>query len=344
MFSFRIFKRLLVLAQLATIIITVYLASQLLDRNFLEQQKLNDDIFNENYWNEMEENEETTDHVFEEIYGSSNEGKSYCTLKPDPVPVILMGLGRSGTSPTWQIIGNLTGQETNSYEYTGSSTKESFAFFDKIGSDDGGTWLLGFMCWLQKHNPNSGIIGFKWKPYPSVFTKASLNALIVIARSIKPRIRIVRLKRNLLDVIISRYKHNNEKVSLSPHCIAGDDKCLQYHLKFGTGIKLPTKGLVKQLEALNNNEHDIDGLLVELDISHILVSYEELYYSNHANEWIKLLTFLEAKYTSINITRENVNRAMRWVPTSVYKHKDKVSNYEEVKLTLNGTQFSHLIH
>jgi hypothetical protein len=51
-------------------------------------------------------------------------GSLPCNLLPHPVPMILMSLGRSGTSSMYQVISTLSGKETSRiYEYTGMEKK-----------------------------------------------------------------------------------------------------------------------------------------------------------------------------------------------------------------------------
>jgi hypothetical protein len=51
-----------------------------------------------------------------------------CHLDPSPdaaVPVILLSLGRSGSGSTWDTMGTLTGEATQSEEYTGGGSGKS---------------------------------------------------------------------------------------------------------------------------------------------------------------------------------------------------------------------------
>ena len=51
-----------------------------------------------------------------------NNGKRLCQFKlsgNEPLPVLLISLGRSGSSITWDTIATLTGQLNKAWEYTG---------------------------------------------------------------------------------------------------------------------------------------------------------------------------------------------------------------------------------
>lgn len=134
--------------------------------------------------------------------------KPPCKLLPQPAPMILMSLGRSGTSSMYQVLSKLSGNETTRiYEYTGGSTSKSRAFFrDYIPKDDvNGDWLMQYLCDEQEDHPGAGVVAFKWKPYETIFEEEkALQGLELLGRLEYPQIKVVRSRRNLLDVAISR--------------------------------------------------------------------------------------------------------------------------------------------
>ena len=99
-----------------------------------------------------------------------------CLVPDGPQPLILMSLGRSGSGSTYQIIGNLTGMETPSEEYTGKTPVQSTRFFDSIQNDHG-LWVTDNLCKKQQQYSNAGLIGFKWKPWKSIFSDPALDGL-----------------------------------------------------------------------------------------------------------------------------------------------------------------------
>ena len=62
-----------------------------------------------------------------------------CLDPSGPQPVILMSQGRSGSTVTWQVLGNLSGYETPSNELTGQNLKESVEFFKE---KDSPRWMM----------------------------------------------------------------------------------------------------------------------------------------------------------------------------------------------------------
>ena len=142
------------------------------------------------------------------LNGSSSTEALPCNLLPHPAPMILMSFGRSGTSSMWQVLSKLSGEETvKIFEYTGGSTEKSRIFFrDVIHKEDmKGDWLIKYLCHQQKKHPDAGVIAFKWKPYETLFEEEkALQGLTLLGRLKEVQIKVVRSKRNLLDVIISR--------------------------------------------------------------------------------------------------------------------------------------------
>jgi len=267
-----------------------------------------------------------------------------CQLFTSPRPIVLLSLGRSGSGATWQILGNITGEETPSCEYTGSSKSKSKEFFETIGPNDGGNWVLERMCNEQKEYPTAAVVGFKWKPHSTSFvSKASLNGLKAIANSVNPVIKIVRSRRNLLDVLISRQKHND--THLHGHCKVGDIKCMEEHKEKTYGMTLPIKNLVRNLELFTAAEDSVDDILMKMNVPHVHVTYENLYHSNDATEWKKILKFLQIEKSQYkHLTMEDVENSMAYVSTSSMRHEEILSNYVDVRNILKNTKFKSLLH
>ena len=275
---------------------------------------------------------------------TSNDEVPNCLDPNGPQPVILMSLGRSGSSSTWQVLGKLTGQETKSVEYTGSSREESIRFFENIGPNDNGLWVLKYMCFMQRVFPNAGVVGFKWKPNRSILSMdASVNGLKMLGKLQNPSIKVVRSRRNLLDVLISRYKHKRSTSKVPSHCKVGDKKCLEKQLKAGLGVELPAYKLMSLLKTLTKEENDVDKRLKAYGVPRISASFEKLYYSDDASEWKKVLQFLRPKSAKRIGSMSDVRKAMTHQATSHPSHRKTIRNFYEVRKILNGTKFEKLL-
>ena len=134
-----------------------------------------------------------------------------CIIKQSPVPIILMSLGRSGTASMYQVLYKLSSSGLNEkgiprmYEYTGGSTEKSQIFFQQTipAEDIYGDWLVQLMCHEQNQHPNAGVVGFKWKPYKTTLTEDKARQGLELLSRLKD-IKVIRSRRNLLDVQISR--------------------------------------------------------------------------------------------------------------------------------------------
>ena len=271
--------------------------------------------------------------------------KETCLDPSGPQPYILMSLGRSGSGSTWQVIGSLSGMETPSHEYTGSGTERSIEFFKEKGDDD--KWLLKYLCRKQRKYPNAGVVGFKWKPYEPIFNAPAAQAgLNTIATLKEPTIKVVRLRRNLLDVQISRRKHSD--YNTKAHCMKGDTKCVKDGLI--TGIDLYSgemDELYKRLKFLHEHEERVDKLLSEMNIPHVQVTYDRLYNvdgkGGDIEEWEKIFAFLGVGPAS-NLTRKQLELGMKHAATHPPGHNSTLANYDEVAEALKGTKFENLLH
>ena len=275
---------------------------------------------------------------------SLTEGAMPNCLDPKgPQPVVLMSLGRSGSSSTWQVLGSLTGQETKSVEYTGSSRSASIRFFEKIGPNDNGMWVLKYMCFMQQLFPkvSEGVVGFKWKPNRSILSMdASVNGLKLLGKLKNPSIKVVRSRRNLLDVLISRYKHKRSTANVPAHCRVGDKACLEKHQ---LGVELPAYKLLSLLKTLTKEENDVDKRLKEYGVPRISASFDKLYYSDDASEWQKILQFLSPNAAKRIGSISDVRKAMQHQATSHPSHKMTIRNFDEVRNAINGTKFEKLL-
>jgi len=264
-----------------------------------------------------------------------------------PIPVILISKGRSGSSSTWQVMSRLTGHCFKCEEYPGENHKYQEGLLSRNTPTNNGNWILGYLCSQQKAFKNKrGIIGFKWKP--DFFSDTVLNGLRMIAHYTNPQIKIILSRRNALDVILSISKHeymneHKQEMRSFAHCSSIDTICIEAHKKFGSGLYIPVEHLLNKLIYMSNFESKLDDYLEEFNVSHIKVTYEKLYYSKDAEEWMRIFRFIGRGPRS-KLTKSLVEKAMQHVGTSNSFHNETIKNYEEVRDTLVGTQFETLLH
>lgn len=269
-----------------------------------------------------------------------------CLDPNGPKPYILMSLGRSGSGSTWQMVGALTGRETPSKELTGSGTTKAEKFFEQV--DAQGQWMLDYFCKMQRRYPRAGVVGFKWKPFVSTLNSPKAQAALkLIAASKDPTIKIVRSRRNLLDVSISRFKHSSSKESgkrgIKAHCFVTDKKCIEEQIQAGTNLRLPTDNLLTSLRSLTDVEDRVDRMLIDLGVSLVQVKYEDLYFGHDAEEWMKITRLLGVGPQE-GLTQKDVNEMMEHAGTSNPTQRTTLENFNEVQDLLRGTEFEGLLH
>jgi len=111
-------------------------------------------------------------HVQQE-HNSNTRWTDPCTFYEKgtgPLPVILMALGRTGSSITWSTMSALTGERNIAYETTGQTANISAQFFECLERDQFAfhNWTVQKLCHIQQRRSdvsiNAGIAGFQWKP------------------------------------------------------------------------------------------------------------------------------------------------------------------------------------
>ena len=278
--------------------------------------------------------------------GTPKRTTTTCLDPKGPKPYILLARGRSGSGSTLQVLGTLTGQDIpGDHEYAGENPKQLEQFFRKIGPNDGGKWILDDLCEQQRKHPEAGLVAFKWKPYgEATFSPAALAGFDLISRAVDPPIKVVRLRRNLLDNYISDRKH--ERAKIISHCKVGSKgykACIEKHKQVGSNLTLSVKDLVEFLETETLQEDKVDELLVNMSVPHVQVTYEKLYHQGDAEEWMKIFQFLGVG-PGTGLTREQVDGIMTHAWTSSPHHRESIFNFEEVKKALEGTRFESLLH
>lgn len=307
-------------------------------------------------------------NTFNSDLSTSNEGYprendfSNCTFKRPydraPVPLILMSMGRSGSSVTWDTLSTMLGSTTKAFEVTGGNKTKSLNFFRGLEANHTGVdWAIQKLCRIQSYNlvdfDNPIISGFQWKPYLNTLEHPlGIGALKSIAEFNDPPIRVLFLTRNPLDRIISNYKHKTKANSqeVPAHCAVNDEDCIKSHHMHAQGIKM--KGLHKLVlsirHSMNNDKEALDKLK-SLGINHISVTYEKLYDSDNVQEWKRIFNFLGRRPKNVQnymeeLTKQHVIDAFSIAPTTSKRHQDILSNFEEVKAVLDNAGVGYLLH
>ncbi len=277
-----------------------------------------------------------------------------------PLPLIYVGLGRSGSFLTWATIAKMMGDTDpeKAIEITGRNQDESRSFFNNSIPDEiEDSWPSDYICDLQQNSTDVekafrethggwGIVGFQWKPFhASFYTPKALGGFQNIADA---KIKVIYQTRNPIDKRLSNMRHNGQRDAVPAHCHSGDDECIQKHQQQDTMHEFLTgEELIHWLNTAMKDHKEVLKRMDEMEIDYIHVSYEELYMSgdNDAKEWRKIFRLLGWDEDRVEgITYEDIQSTFDVVKTSSKTHKDLISNYEEVKETLAGTKYADLLN
>lgn len=137
-----------------------------------------------------------------------------------------------------------------------------------------------------------------------------------------------------LDITISRHKH--KAFNVPAHCYG--DGCKEEHVSHRKDLVLPMDFLWQSMTNLTEETAIVKGILDELHVDRVEVSYERLYYASHANEWMKIFAHLGVG-PSTNLTKADVFANIAHTETHPISRWDAIANYDEVEAALNGTKF-----
>jgi len=303
-------------------------------------------------------NQSDTNGIDEIYIDKSN----HCSFLPShtnssyPIPLVLMALGRSGSSVTWDTLSRLMGKEPNvAFEITGGNVEKSQKFMASISPDIGNKWASLKVCTIQnqQRNKNSAIAGFQWKPYENtVQHKYGIGAINEMAKHQNPPIRVIYQKRNPINVILSNLKHRGYVGTghVKAHCPVGDLKCAQEHNN-RSSISVSLTELLQRLEYSQITHDGIEKALIESGISFIQVNYEDLYpledndilggIEGSAIEWNRLLEFLTSGQHQ-NVTMKEVKSHFSIMPTHKPRN-ETVTNWSELEEGLRRHGYGYLL-
>lgn len=222
-------------------------------------------------------------------------------------------------------------------------------FFSKISQDPhiGYDWAVNVLCRIQHHEVGAEVFGFKWKPHLWEH-EYNVNAWKEISKARDPTIKVVLLHRNPLDKVMSNLRHQksmqNGQTGISPHCAAGDMKCVNIHSSFEKNLTLPTGSkLINIIKDDFARHQKMEQRFIDFDINYIKVSYEALYDSCDASEWIKLFKFL-GKGKTKGLLKRDIEKVAGLEKTHKIKKADVIANFGAVEETLKGSSFEYILY
>ena len=290
-------------------------------------------------------------NVKEDGRETQNNDQAVCDLGAgSSTPAILLSFGRSGSAVTWDTISAFTGNRNIAVEVTGGNNQKSTQFFDDLKADDtmGYDWAVQILCSIKErgmekgNGHGDGIFGFQWKPFDKTWQhEYAIAGRDVVAKQADPPILIIYLVRNTLGRLLSAIKH--KKKNITSHCEVGDEECIKSHLAYGEGVEFPTGDkLLKFLSRRERSNSSIKESLKLQKLKYIEVTYERLYESDNADEWMRIFDFI-GQGPAKGLTMDEVKKKFVYTSTHTKSFQESIKNYKEVEKTLKGTEYEHLL-
>ena len=287
-------------------------------------------------------------------------------------PFLMVSFGRSGTTSTWDIIAALTGDYIpHASEDMGQDKTDAAKFFAGLNhTEHGKCWLERLLCQKQaiarkaykKGKGKASMFGSKWKPWHvGLNTTLAREALQWLGT--QPQIKVVYNTRNMLDMYISMNKHHTLNrlfgAERMAHCYDDKDIRLSDEVwktleSIGIPRTTPCAQIFKQIEAnttidiahmfayLVRNSLQTDYAADMLDyynVSRVTVTYEKLYFSETAEEWMRIFRYLGYGPTS-NLTLDEVFLKTSFQKTSANDRSKRMKNYDRVVDSLRCTKYA----
>ncbi len=166
--------------------------------------------------------------------------------------------------------------------------------------------------------------------------------------SIDPKVKVVYLTRNHLDRKISNLRHDLSKEAsekLPAHCEVDDVECKKRHsAAAGVGVNFPIGAeLMHWLNVTTRVDEKVKTILRDTHVDYVEVSYEKLYKSDSADEWMKIFSFLGVGPAK-DLKMDDVRATFDLASTHSKRRNETVSNFVHVENTLKGTEFEHLLY
>eukprot|EP00751_Fragilariopsis_kerguelensis_P046298 CAMPEP_0170983074 /NCGR_PEP_ID=MMETSP0736-20130129/4022_1 /TAXON_ID=186038 /ORGANISM="Fragilariopsis kerguelensis, Strain L26-C5" /LENGTH=310 /DNA_ID=CAMNT_0011406453 /DNA_START=1143 /DNA_END=2071 /DNA_ORIENTATION=+ len=216
-----------------------------------------------------------------------------------------------------------------------NENKQIYNESSSSSEDDEHQWMVEYLCGLRTDPTTKDIaafVGFFWKAHYQPLTRnkaqQTLKFIAALAATGNNRvhpIRLLRLRRNPIDLILSDYKQKKNRVAmmftntttknadsvdsrkLVPHCRKGfwnpeltERQCLELHYYYGEQFTIEDIDLFyKQVYQKWDTDNKVDSMLRKLKVPFLSVSYDTLYYptsieqcGDGENEWNKALNFV----------------------------------------------------
>lgn len=260
-----------------------------------------------------------------------------------PRRVIVLSHGRGGSTMLCTMLADFAHSDPHELK------KELFGKDEvSMGSKDNPAGLMA--SWFDRQSlaqPQAHLVGFKWKP----FLKSEPLYLDAWSWAASHDVRVLWLRRNPLDVLISRAKHLADD-GLPDHCEPGDSACLDAHARAKAPLDAST--LVADLEAyVKDYEDELPALLKARGVRFHPVRFEDLVAGEQStasaskaralDSWNAALTFVGEAPLHSYAELERAFWAAGVTDTSPGTQCDALQDPDGVSAALRGTRFEALL-
>lgn len=281
--------------------------------------------------------------------------------------VLILGMEDTSTNLLWHVISQILypGRKTatRNRELAAKATALDFSllnevdddspkeFWNQVSDKSKGKWMVHVFCQQQTHEIPAG---FPWVTVSNQITdnQKAKDTMELIKELPKGSLKIVRIKRNALDVAIRLAQ-------------------LDQRVPKGEPVELDRKKIFHELRRIESEQKAIDAFLQEANIPHLTLDFDEIFpfnewtdlvvnaqnfqqSSSHINvDWKLLSTQLEATWRDVLryidvFTPLSMYDILRYAMQtheahSFWTQNDAVSNFPYIKRTLQGTHYQPLL-
>ena len=241
-------------------------------------------------------------------------------------------------------------------------------FWKKVSDKSRGKWLVHVFCQQQEHEL---AMGFPWltDPAPMIANNHKARDTLELIKTLpKGSVKIIRVKRNLLDAVIRQAQRNSETPPVEQ--TQQHQHTHAYHMKEMVPVNLDHRKIFHQLHKLQNEQDQLDDFLRTSNIPHLTVDFESIFPFGHwtnlvqvtqqaqdsgtsqlagdaslspmENEWRNILRYMDIikPMTMFDILQD----AMRTHKVNTFwTQQNAIKNWNYVSNALMGTHYQHVL-
>lgn len=245
-------------------------------------------------------------------------------LDPSKV-VIVLSHGRSGSTETCELVGNLVDGPVHKELFGGNREKMAAV-------KDPTELMLGYLRQQQEQYPDK-VVGFKWKPY--YHSPQYQKAWDWVAKN---EVKVVYNYRNPLDVLISNSRAHEEDAVYN--CKVGEKKCVKTQQSLKTEINL--NSVLADLERLKIEGISMISHLSANNITYYDVTYEGINHGSMESRIAYVQGLADFLRPGKVVTAKDFEVTTEYI--GHYHQNETLSNFNALAKKLKGTRYARYLH